>query len=175
MTLSSRHRIRNSSPGGLRPNTLPLGHGGSPQYWLSHVNGEDTFFVSFTAGSGNQTPNSGVKGSGVNHYPRAPAPQFTANTGLSPNVGTMLAHFLRRWPNIVPTLGERPVFVGKSLFSLADVKQNYCVSYSFKSKYRGEFKSVVGFTLRDLVKLTESKNPRKTRIGQTTPTHPLYI
>ena len=43
MTLSSRHRIRNSSPGGLRPSTLPLGHGGSPQYWLSHVNGEETF------------------------------------------------------------------------------------------------------------------------------------
>ena len=47
MTLSSRHRIRNSSPGGLRPSTLPLGHGGSPQYWLSHVDGEKTFFVSF--------------------------------------------------------------------------------------------------------------------------------
>ena len=31
MTLSSRHRIRNSSPGGLRPSTLPLGHGGSPE------------------------------------------------------------------------------------------------------------------------------------------------
>ena len=43
MTLSSRHRIRNSSPGGLRPSTLPLGHGGSPQYWLSHVDGEETF------------------------------------------------------------------------------------------------------------------------------------
>ena len=47
MTLPSRHRIRNSSPGGLRPSTLPLGHGGSPQYWLSHVDGEETFFVSF--------------------------------------------------------------------------------------------------------------------------------
>ena len=35
MTLSSRHRIRNSSPGGLRPSTLPLGHGGSPQYLLN--------------------------------------------------------------------------------------------------------------------------------------------
>ena len=32
MTLSSRHRIRNSIPGGLRPSTLPLGHGGSPRY-----------------------------------------------------------------------------------------------------------------------------------------------
>ena len=47
MTLSSRHRIRNSSPGGLRPSTLPLGHGGSPQYWLSHAEREETFFVSF--------------------------------------------------------------------------------------------------------------------------------
>ena len=34
MTLSSRHRIRNSSPGGLRPRTLPLGHGGS---WSSDI------------------------------------------------------------------------------------------------------------------------------------------
>ena len=32
MALSSRHRIQNPSPGGLRPSTLPLGHGGSPQY-----------------------------------------------------------------------------------------------------------------------------------------------
>ena len=47
MILSSRHRIRSSSPGGLRPSTLPLGHGGSPQYWLSHVDGEETIFVSF--------------------------------------------------------------------------------------------------------------------------------
>ena len=47
ISLSSRHRIRNSSPGGLRQSTLPLGHGGSPQYGLSHVDGEETFFVSF--------------------------------------------------------------------------------------------------------------------------------
>ena len=31
MTLPSRHRIRNSNPGGLRPSMLPLGHGGSPR------------------------------------------------------------------------------------------------------------------------------------------------
>ena len=29
ITLPSRHRIRNSSPGGLRLSTLPLSHGGS--------------------------------------------------------------------------------------------------------------------------------------------------
>ena len=67
MTLSSRHTIRDSGPGGLRPSTLPLGHGGSPQYWLSHVDGEETSFFQ-TAETGNRTPNSGVKGSGANHY-----------------------------------------------------------------------------------------------------------
>ena len=34
MTLPSRHTIRNSGPGSLRPSTLPLGHGDSPQYWI---------------------------------------------------------------------------------------------------------------------------------------------
>ena len=34
MTLSSTHRIRYSNPGGLRPSSLFLGHGGSPQYWI---------------------------------------------------------------------------------------------------------------------------------------------
>ena len=34
MTLPSRHRIQNSCPGGLRPSTLPLGHGGSTQYQI---------------------------------------------------------------------------------------------------------------------------------------------
>ena len=81
MTLSSRHRIRISSPGGLRPSTLPLGHGSSPQYWLSHVDGEETFFCFFqTAETGNRTPNSGVKGSGANHYPRAPALRTTMSS-----------------------------------------------------------------------------------------------
>ena len=34
MTLPSRHIIRNLSPGGLRPSTLLLSQGGSPQYWI---------------------------------------------------------------------------------------------------------------------------------------------
>ena len=72
MTLSSRNRTRNSSPGVLRPSTLPLGHGGSPQnfhtwMWKKHF----CFFQ--TTETGNRTPNSGVEGSGANHYPRAPA------------------------------------------------------------------------------------------------------
>ena len=75
MTLSSRHGIRNSSPGGLRPSTLPLGHGGSPQYWLSHVDGEETFL--FLSNRRHREPNPElVKGSGANHYPRAPALKY---------------------------------------------------------------------------------------------------
>ena len=55
VTLPSRHRIYNSNPGGLRPNTLPLGHGGSPKYCVSRVDGEETFFVSFKPpGPGNE-------------------------------------------------------------------------------------------------------------------------
>ena len=33
MTVPSRHRIQNSSPGGLRASTQPLGHDSSPQNW----------------------------------------------------------------------------------------------------------------------------------------------
>ena len=45
MTLLSRHRIRNSSPGGLRPSTLPLGHATSVPHNIesSRVSGEETF------------------------------------------------------------------------------------------------------------------------------------
>ena len=77
MTLSSRHMIRNSSPGGLRPSTPPLGHGGSPQYRVLHVDGEETFCFFQTADTGNRTPNFSVKGSGANHHPRAPSQMLT--------------------------------------------------------------------------------------------------
>ena len=43
MTLPSRHRILNSNPGGLRPSTQPLAHGGSPQYCVLRVDGEGIF------------------------------------------------------------------------------------------------------------------------------------
>ena len=43
MTMPSRHRIRNSNPGGLRPSTLHLGHGGFSQYFVLQVDGEETF------------------------------------------------------------------------------------------------------------------------------------
>ena len=41
MTLSSGHRTRNSSPGGPRPSTLPLGHGGSHNIEYLRVSGEE--------------------------------------------------------------------------------------------------------------------------------------
>ena len=37
------------------------------------------------------------------------------NTRLSPNIGSMLAHRLRRWPNIERALGERLVTVTPNL------------------------------------------------------------
>ena len=55
------------SPGGLRPSTLLLGQGGSPREW-----GKNNFCFFQTAETGSRTPNSGVKGSGANHHPRAP-------------------------------------------------------------------------------------------------------
>ena len=67
MTLSSRHRIRISSPGDLRPSNLPLGHGGSPQYWLSHVDGEETFL--FLSNRRDREPNPELwRGSIVVYY-----------------------------------------------------------------------------------------------------------
>ena len=42
MTLPSRHRIRNLNPGGLRPSTLPHSYGGSPQYCVLRVDGDET-------------------------------------------------------------------------------------------------------------------------------------
>ena len=45
VTLPSGYSIRNSNPGGLRPSTLPLGHGCSPTILIFvSVIGEETFF-----------------------------------------------------------------------------------------------------------------------------------
>ena len=127
MTLSSRHRIRNSSPGGLRPSTLPLGHGGSPQYWLSHVDGEKHFLFSFKPPRPGTEPrtvawkaavltttlgprailfNFAVSWNCVSLPRSTPASEwnYPANTRHWTNVGSMLACRLRRQPNIEPTL-----------------------------------------------------------------------
>ena len=77
MTLPSRHRIRNSNPGGLRPSTLPLGHGGSPQI-LSFTSGwgRNLFFLSNHRDR--ETSPELVKGSDANNYPMAPGIYGTA-------------------------------------------------------------------------------------------------
>ena len=85
--------------------------------------GRNIFCFFQTAETGNWTPNSGVKGSGANHYTRAPAIlqchatthmwyTIPMNTRHPPNVGLILAHRLRRWANINPTLGGCLVFAG---------------------------------------------------------------
>ena len=43
--------------------------------------GRNIFCFFQTAGTGNRTPNSGVKGSGANHYPRAPARKCSSSSG----------------------------------------------------------------------------------------------
>ena len=65
MTLSSRHRIRNSSPGGLRPSTLLLVHGGSPQYFYTWM-GEATFL--FLSNRRDREPNPDILYGGVYHF-----------------------------------------------------------------------------------------------------------
>ena len=70
MTLSSRHRIRNSSPGGLRPSTLPLGQWRLPKILTFTRGWGGNIFVSFKP----PRPGTEPRGSGANHHLRAPVP-----------------------------------------------------------------------------------------------------
>ena len=49
--------------------------------------GKKQFCFFQTAETGNRTPDSGVKGSGANHYPRAPAPALLAVPRVVPHDG----------------------------------------------------------------------------------------
>ena len=51
-----------------------------------------------------------VSGRGGRNVRRRPLPE---NMGHSPNAVSMLAHRLRRWPNIETTLSKCPVFAGR--------------------------------------------------------------
>ena len=73
MTLSTRHRVRISSTGSPRSSTPPLGHEAPHNTEFYTWMGKKHFCFFQTAETGNRTPNSSVKGSGANHYPRAPA------------------------------------------------------------------------------------------------------
>ena len=79
----------------------------SPHNTDFHTWMEKKHFCFFqTAGTGNRTPNSGVKGSGANHYLRAPLVIWVVTSPASTrgwsNVGVMLCQRHRRWPNIIP-------------------------------------------------------------------------
>ena len=58
--------------------------------------GKKQFCFFQTAETGNRTPDSGVKGSGANHYPRAPAPLAeTAYSFILPGNGLVIWQFAR--------------------------------------------------------------------------------
>ena len=59
--------------------------------------GRNTFCFFQTAATGNRTPNSGVKGSGANHYPRAPAQADNKATSHQPIRGKYSNLTLRRY------------------------------------------------------------------------------
>ena len=73
MTLPSWHRIRNSSPGGLMPSTLPLGHGSSPQYWIfTNEQGRNIcFFETWRAKWGLNPRSPTFQAGSFNHCTRA--------------------------------------------------------------------------------------------------------
>ena len=86
MTLSSRHRIRNSRSRRL-PTILTFTRG-----W-----GRNMFCFFQTAETGNRATNSGVKGSGANHYPRGPAQGITYQRGYI---------HITSWPTGVSVVGN---------------------------------------------------------------------
>ena len=81
--------------------------------------GKKHFCFFQTAESGNRTPISGVKGSGANHYPRAPAHfdlEHVKKLISRLNVGLRLNQCLRLWPNIWALCHEYCVTVGLSYY-----------------------------------------------------------
>ena len=131
MTLSSRHRIRNSSPGGLRPpSTLSLGHEGSPQYWLSHVDGEETFFVSFKPPGRRTEPRTLAGKSAVLTTTLGPPP---TGPGEPPEDGEMTLSSRHRIRNSSPG-GLRPSTLphghgGSPEYWLSHVDETFFVSF----------------------------------------------
>ena len=70
MTLPSRYRIRALAVWGLARylSVTEAPHNTEFYEWM----GKKLFGFFLTAETGKRTPNSGVKSSGANHYPRAP-------------------------------------------------------------------------------------------------------
>ena len=85
------HWIRNLSPSGLRSSTLPLRHGGSPQYSI--------FPSAWVAWIG--LPQRGRTHKHRHDRHSAKPPHYPAKTRRSSNVSTMLGQRRRRWANFM--------------------------------------------------------------------------
>ena len=74
MTLPSRHRIRHARPGGLRPSTLPFGHGGFSNIESLRVSREETFcfFETWRPESGSNPRSPSFSTCSFNHCNRTP-------------------------------------------------------------------------------------------------------
>ena len=80
--------------------------------------GKKHFCFFQTAETGNRTPNSGVKGSGANHYPRAPAQLFWWEWGKVPTSG-----FLGGGPRVVVSTAAFHARVRGSVPGLGGLKE----------------------------------------------------
>ena len=117
--------------------------------------GKKHFCFFQTAETGNRTPNSGVKGSGANHYPTAPAQLvsresvFSTSTRRRINVGLMLAQRRGRWANIKPTLVQRYIKIYGSRYRICWVTtyDNNYLRQAFLRKSRALFRFHVSVSL----------------------------
>ena len=146
MILSSRHRIRNSSPGGLRPSTLPLGHGGSPQYRLSHVDGEETFFVSFKPPRPGTEPRTLAWKAAVLTTTLGPPPSRLCHEHVLFECPELVNERVKRWTRVKQSMPEALISSvvhintsGKLVFVLSGLKCEYV------SKWTEIYEQIVNF------------------------------
>ena len=71
-----------------------------------------------------------------------------------PNVGLLLAHRLRRWPNSQPTLGQRLIFAGNVIsWHVYTLYKNWCINcvalelVYFVSSFREKVNTLAKLTL----------------------------
>ena len=141
MTLFSRHRIRNSRSGGLRSSTLPLGHGGSPQYWLSHVDGEETFFVSFKPTRQGTEPGTLAWKAAVLTTTLGPPPANTVVEAMlgkwCVNAGPQSVMLAQHWNSIIWVILIPNYFSGGVLMLFYDgpTFDQHCITTLFSPSY----------------------------------------
>ena len=94
----------------IRPSTLPLGHRGSPQYWvMAHI-----YKSCYMVESSREVMNVQQKNVLVETRLNVMGWQDKRKTKIYlPYAGLMLGHRLRRWPNIKPAVGKCLLFAGK--------------------------------------------------------------